>query len=342
MKSIVNDAKINMHDHQSRGANKGDQQAKPNSGEKNRSVSDQSAVNKVYSSYENGEKVEFSPHEASHIEKQSDVIREIKKRLPKEKGDKYAAVYYELTKNCLHKDSDRKVVDGRKILAGVSKEDKEDAKRSVIVRHVEKISTPIPTATRTETGRKLDGTPDGRTTLGKKLLAEEVAAHPSPALSVNNSSSEVLLAAASNISSNTTTQYVSGYTKSNGTEVSGYTREISSPAPPSCSLLAPGSKSSTSNVSVPLEVTAASSNHTTTQYVSGYTKSNGTEVSGYTREISSPGAPSYSSPAPSYSGSPAPSYSNSNSGGGGGSGSYVSGYTRSNGTQVSGYYRGGK
>ena len=69
-------------------------------------------------------------------------------------------------------------------------------------------------------------------------------------------------------------------------------------------------------------------------FVNGYTKKNGTVVDPYYR--SSPSKSSSSSSfSPSYSSSPSSSSSSSSSG----SRTYVSGYTKANGTVVSGYYR---
>ena len=97
---------------------------------------------------------------------------------------------------------------------------------------------------------------------------------------------------------------VSGYTRSNGTVVAGYTRS------------SPGSGASSGGSS------GTSLGASNTVSVSGYTRSNGTYVSGYTR--AAPGtssSKSYSSSSPS-----------SNK-------VHVSGYTRSDGTEVSAYTR---
>lgn len=109
---------------------------------------------------------------------------------------------------------------------------------------------------------------------------------------------------------------VSGYYRSNGTYVSGYTRA------------APSSSSSSSGTSGNNSVSGSSSGSGTVN-VSGYTRSNGTYVSGYTRS-----APSNSTSSSGKSGTSSVSGSCS------GSGTVnVSGYYRSNGTYVSGYTR---
>ena len=95
------------------------------------------------------------------------------------------------------------------------------------------------------------------------------------------------------------TTHVSGYYRSNGTYVSGYTRS------------APSSSSSTSS--------RGSSGGGSTVHVSGYTRSDGTSVSGYTRS--------------------APKSSGGVNSSAGGRTVQVSGYTRSDGTSVSGYTR---
>ena len=95
---------------------------------------------------------------------------------------------------------------------------------------------------------------------------------------------------------------VSGYYRSNGTYVSGYTRS------------APSSSSSRSSSASGYSGTSGTGGGSTIT-VSGYTRSDGTQVSGYTRA--------------------APGTANSSSQ----NTVTVSGYTRSDGTQVSGYIR---
>ncbi len=100
--------------------------------------------------------------------------------------------------------------------------------------------------------------------------------------------------------------HVSGYTRSNGTYVQGYTRS------------SPSSGSS---------VSSASTSGSRTTQVASYTRSDGTHVQGYTRSV----------PSPSRSGSTSASVGSASA-----SGSrtvQVASYTRSDGTQVQGHTR---
>jgi hypothetical protein len=186
---------------------------------------------------------------------------------------------------------------------------------------VSKPTKATPSAPRTPTHTSTMTTPtqvSGYTRSNGTVVSPYSRSSPSPATSTTSSAAPAPTPTAS-----ATTQ-VSGYTRSNGTVVSPYSRSSPSPATSTtssaCNSSSPSYSHSTSSNSMP------TSSYGSSSYGSG---SYGSSSSSYGSSSSSYGSSSSSS-------------SSSGGGGGGGGGTYVSGYTRSNGTVVSGYYRGGK
>ena len=121
IKGVLWNARINMHPHQSRGANKGDKEAAD--GQHKRSCSDMSAVNKIKEAFATGKSAVMSDHEAAHVTKQVRALLhpDMEAAMGRDKYHRLLARYAKLMANVVNEEGG-KVIDNRTLLAKVPME----------------------------------------------------------------------------------------------------------------------------------------------------------------------------------------------------------------------------
>ena len=122
VKGVIWNAAINMHTHQSQGANKND--LNPGPGGHVRTCSDMDAFRMVDKSFQTGERVHLSAHRAAHFVKQSSVLLhpDFQESMAPEKYQVVLARYAKYMAQVYDGTTGLKLLDNRTFLAGVPQE----------------------------------------------------------------------------------------------------------------------------------------------------------------------------------------------------------------------------